>query len=49
MLASGAAVANLSANNYEEVDSLLTKVVVGDLIKQDEGSIVGVLRNSGNI
>lgn len=49
MLASGAAVANLSANNYEEADSLLTKVVGGDLFKQDEGSIVGVLRNSGNI
>ena len=49
MLASGAAVANLSAVNYEEADSLLTKVVAGDLIKQDEESIVGVLRNSGNI
>ena len=41
--------ANLSAVNYEEADSLLTKVVAGDLIKQDEESIVGVLRNSGNI
>lgn len=46
MLASGAAVANLSANNYEEADSLLTRVVSDDLFKQDEGSIVGVLRNS---
>lgn len=49
MLASGAAVANLSANNYEDTDSLLTKVIAGDLNKQDEGNIVGVLRNSGNI
>ena len=49
MLASGAAVATLSANNFEDTDSLLTKVITSDLYKQESESIVGVLRNSGNI
>ena len=45
ILTSGAAVANLAAINYENTDSLMAKVISRDY-KTDEGSIVGVLRDS---
>jgi len=45
ILTSGAAVANLAAINYENTDSLMAKVISHDY-KTDEGSIVGVLRDS---
>jgi len=49
MLSSGAAVATLSANSYEDTDSLLTKVITGDTFNQDDGNIVGVLHKSKSI
>ena len=46
MVAMGSAVATLAANSFESTDSLLTKVISVDSSKQDDGNIVGVLRDS---
>ncbi len=46
MLATGSAVANIAANNFESTDSLLAKIMISDSSKQDNGSIVGAVKGS---